>query len=223
MAPSPKDKRKKVITLTAKGEKVEAEFKEIFKEVSATVKAGVTPEEEKTVREVLAKIRANVGGEKVNMMFKTFKALMKSLRSYKKDVAWTWFYVIIETFCEIMVPFFMQFLVDAMKLNSDPSSDWATYFASFQTKYGPLDAEYRPRRIHTSAGSYDVYVYGAIMAGLPSLRRRQASGPAIGPPAQLRALAITSGRICIITSKTIPLITSINFRLLRSSPVSRRM
>jgi DNA-binding MarR family transcriptional regulator len=64
MAPSPKDKRKKVITLTAKGEKVEAEFKEIFKEVSATVKAGITPEEEKTVREVLAKIRANVGGEK---------------------------------------------------------------------------------------------------------------------------------------------------------------
>jgi MarR family transcriptional repressor of mepA len=64
MAPAPKDKRKKIITLTAKGEKVEAEFKAIFKEVSATVKAGVTPEEERTVRAVLAKIRANVGGEK---------------------------------------------------------------------------------------------------------------------------------------------------------------
>ena len=64
MVPSPEDKRKKIITLTAKGEKVEAEFKEIFKEISATVKTGVTPEEEKTVREVLAKIRANVGGEK---------------------------------------------------------------------------------------------------------------------------------------------------------------
>jgi ATP-binding cassette subfamily B multidrug efflux pump len=98
-------------------------------------------------------------------MIKTFKALMKSLRGYKKDVIWTWFYVIIETFCEIMVPFFMQFLVDAMKLNSDPSSDWATYFASFQTKYGPL-MQNIVQGIHTSAGSYDVYVYGAIMAGI---------------------------------------------------------
>jgi ABC-type multidrug transport system fused ATPase/permease subunit len=98
-------------------------------------------------------------------MIKTFKALMKSLRGYKKDVIWTWFYVIIETFCEIMVPFFMQFLVDAMKLNSDPSSDWATYFASFQTKYGPL-MQNIVQGIHTSAGNYDVYVYGAIMAGI---------------------------------------------------------
>jgi hypothetical protein len=50
-----------------------------------------------------------------------------------------------------MVPFFMQFLVDAMKLNSDPSSDWATYFASFQTKYGPL-MQNIVQGIHTSAG-----------------------------------------------------------------------
>jgi DNA-binding MarR family transcriptional regulator len=64
MVASPEDKRKKIITLTAKGEKVEAEFKEIFKEISARVKAGVTPEEEATVRSVLAKIRANLSEEK---------------------------------------------------------------------------------------------------------------------------------------------------------------
>jgi MarR family transcriptional repressor of mepA len=64
MAPSKEDKRKKVITLTEKGEKVEAEFKAIFTGISAQVKKGVTPEEEKTVREVLAKIRANVEEEK---------------------------------------------------------------------------------------------------------------------------------------------------------------
>jgi ATP-binding cassette subfamily B multidrug efflux pump len=98
-------------------------------------------------------------------MIKTFKALMKSLRNYKKDVGWTWFFVIIETFCEILVPFFMQFLVDAMKLNSDPTSDWGTYFASFQTKYGPL-MQSMVQGIHNAAGSYDVYVYGAIMAGI---------------------------------------------------------
>src|SRR5574344_954958 len=64
MVAAPEDKRKKIITLTAKGEKVEAEFKEIFKEISARVKAGVTPEEEATVRSVLAKIRANLSEEK---------------------------------------------------------------------------------------------------------------------------------------------------------------
>jgi DNA-binding MarR family transcriptional regulator len=63
MSPSKTDKRKKVITLTAKGEQVEAEFNEIFKEISARVKKGITPEEEATVRGILAKIRANVGGE----------------------------------------------------------------------------------------------------------------------------------------------------------------
>jgi len=60
MAPSKEDKRKKVITLTEKGEKVEMEFKTIFRAISAQVKKGIGPEEEKTVREILAKIRANV-------------------------------------------------------------------------------------------------------------------------------------------------------------------
>jgi DNA-binding MarR family transcriptional regulator len=63
MAPSSQDKRKKIIELTVKGEQVEAEFKEIFIEISAQVKKGITPEEEKTIREVLVKIRQNVGGE----------------------------------------------------------------------------------------------------------------------------------------------------------------
>jgi len=60
MAPSKEDKRKKIITLTEKGEKVEMEFKTIFRAISAQVKKGIGPEEEKTVREILAKIRANV-------------------------------------------------------------------------------------------------------------------------------------------------------------------
>lgn len=64
MIPSKEDKRKKVITLTDKGEKVEMEFKTIFGAISAQVKKGISPEEDKTVREVLAKIRANVEEEK---------------------------------------------------------------------------------------------------------------------------------------------------------------
>lgn len=63
MDPPKEDKRKKVITLTAKGERVEMEFKEIFKEITAQVKKGISLEEEATIRAVLAKIRANVGEE----------------------------------------------------------------------------------------------------------------------------------------------------------------
>ena len=71
-------------------------------------------------------------------MFKTYAYLMKSLRGYKKDVILTWLFVIVETFCEILVPFFMQFLIDAMKLNFDSTTDWSSYFATFSQKYGPL-------------------------------------------------------------------------------------
>ena len=39
------------------------EFKEIFKEITAQVKKGISLEEEATIRAVLAKIRANVGEE----------------------------------------------------------------------------------------------------------------------------------------------------------------
>jgi len=98
-------------------------------------------------------------------MLKTFRDLMRSLRNYKKDVVLTWIFVGIETFCEICVPFFMQFLVDAMKLSVDPSYTWDAYFQSFQTKYGPL-MQSIVQGIHISAGANDVYVYGAIMAGI---------------------------------------------------------
>jgi ATP-binding cassette subfamily B multidrug efflux pump len=98
-------------------------------------------------------------------MLKTFRDLMHSLRNYKKDVTLTWIFVAIETFCEICVPFFMQFLVDAMKLSVDPSYTWDAYFQSFQSKYGPL-MQSIVQGIHTSAGANDVYVYGAIMAGI---------------------------------------------------------
>jgi DNA-binding MarR family transcriptional regulator len=63
MVPSKKDQRKKVISLTAKGEEIHQEFRDAFVGITATVKKGITPEEEKTLREILAKIRANVGGE----------------------------------------------------------------------------------------------------------------------------------------------------------------
>jgi MarR family transcriptional regulator, organic hydroperoxide resistance regulator len=63
MLPTKGDKRKKVIRLTAKGEKVEAEFKEIFTGISARVKAGITPEEEAMLRNILKKIRENVSEE----------------------------------------------------------------------------------------------------------------------------------------------------------------
>lgn len=61
MVPSPADKRKKIIALTPRGVAVENEFKAIFTEITQQVKKGVTPEEEATLRSVLAKIRANVG------------------------------------------------------------------------------------------------------------------------------------------------------------------
>jgi len=98
-------------------------------------------------------------------MFKTYGYLMRSLRGYKKDVILTWAFVIIETFCEILVPFFMQFLIDSMKLTFDTSTDWSSYFATFSQKYGPL-MQGIVSGIHSSAGSYDVYVYGGIMIGI---------------------------------------------------------
>lgn len=60
MESSSKDKRKKIITLTPKGVEMENEFKEIFKEISLTVKKGITEEEEKEVRAILKKIQANI-------------------------------------------------------------------------------------------------------------------------------------------------------------------
>lgn len=64
MVPSAGDKRKKIITLTEKGEELEREFKALFVEIGAKIKEDITPEEEKTIRAVLAKIRQNVSGEK---------------------------------------------------------------------------------------------------------------------------------------------------------------
>jgi DNA-binding MarR family transcriptional regulator len=60
--PSPSDKRKKIIVLTPLGQKVQKEFREIFKGITAQVKRGISPEEEENVREILKKIQANVGG-----------------------------------------------------------------------------------------------------------------------------------------------------------------
>jgi DNA-binding MarR family transcriptional regulator len=60
MKPSSSDKRKKTITLTPKGVEMENQFKEIFKEISATVKKGITPNEEKEIRLILKKIQANI-------------------------------------------------------------------------------------------------------------------------------------------------------------------
>jgi DNA-binding MarR family transcriptional regulator len=60
MEPSLSDQRKKTITLTPKGVEMQSEFKEIFKEITATVKKGITPEEEKEIRLVLKKIQTNI-------------------------------------------------------------------------------------------------------------------------------------------------------------------
>ena len=57
---SPKDKRKKIITLTPIGMEMENEFKEIFKEISLTVKKGISEEEENEIRAILKKIQANI-------------------------------------------------------------------------------------------------------------------------------------------------------------------
>jgi Transcriptional regulators len=63
MSPSPIDNRKKVIILTPKGIEVENEFKEIFKEISAQVRKGITSEDEANVKRILKAIRANVTTE----------------------------------------------------------------------------------------------------------------------------------------------------------------
>jgi MarR family transcriptional regulator, repressor for mepA len=61
MTPSKEDKRKKVIALTDKGMAVEAEFKEIFKDISAKVEKGISQEEIQNFRQVLKKMRDNIG------------------------------------------------------------------------------------------------------------------------------------------------------------------
>jgi DNA-binding MarR family transcriptional regulator len=62
--PSKNDRRKKVITLTAKGQNVNAEFKDIFRGITCQIKKGMTPEDEATIRRVLSLIRFNLSGEK---------------------------------------------------------------------------------------------------------------------------------------------------------------
>jgi ATP-binding cassette subfamily B multidrug efflux pump len=85
-------------------------------------------------------------------MFKTYNYLFKSLRGYKKDVVLTWLFVTLETLGEILIPFLMQFMVDAMN---------GVYDA---TKYGVAVRAF-VNWIHLlGGGSTDVYWYGLWMA-----------------------------------------------------------
>ena len=47
---------------------------------------------------------------------KTIKTLLKYLNGYKKDSVLTWIFVLIETGMEVMVAFFMQYLIDDVKI-----------------------------------------------------------------------------------------------------------
>ena len=56
----PNDKRIKAITLTLKGIEMENEFKDIFKDITLTVRKGISEEDEKTIRRILKTIQTNV-------------------------------------------------------------------------------------------------------------------------------------------------------------------
>ena len=91
-------------------------------------------------------------------MFKTYAYLMKSLKGYKKDTAWTWFFVVFETFCEILVPFFMQFLIDSINKIGDISAP------SSADKYGGIIKSFVTWVDSFAGVTYSPYVYGAFMA-----------------------------------------------------------
>lgn len=58
------DKRKKIISLTPKGQEIEREFDEIFKEINQNIESGLDEKEIETLRSLLMRIRENVSMEK---------------------------------------------------------------------------------------------------------------------------------------------------------------
>jgi uncharacterized membrane protein len=151
-------------------------------------------------------------------MIKTIHYLMKSLRGYRKDVYLTWLFVALETLCEILIPFFMQFMVDSIHMTIDST------FTIDPSKYGNAII-WVAQTVHGwGGGTYDPYIYGALMAVMALLAAAAGVGAGYwAASAQRQALAKTFATICIIIFRIFPLITSINFRLLRSSPDSRPM
>ncbi|MCR4561726.1 MAG: ABC transporter ATP-binding protein/permease [Bacilli bacterium] len=94
-------------------------------------------------------------------MIATFKYLLKSLREYKKDVALTWLFVLLETFCEILVPFLMQFLVQSIQIVSGVAD------ASSLRTFGPLVQWFVDAINQTGVAS--PFIYGGIMAVMAAL------------------------------------------------------
>jgi DNA-binding MarR family transcriptional regulator len=60
MEPLEDDKRNKVITLTEKGEKVHAEFDELFLSINKRIEEGLKEEDKKEMRKLMKKIRDNL-------------------------------------------------------------------------------------------------------------------------------------------------------------------
>jgi ATP-binding cassette, subfamily B, multidrug efflux pump len=96
-------------------------------------------------------------------MIKTIHYLMKSLRGYRKDVYLTWVFVILETLFEILIPFFMQFMVDSIHMTIDST------FSVDPSKYGNAII-WVFETVHSwGGGTYDPYIYGALMAAMALL------------------------------------------------------
>ena len=55
--------------------------------------------------------------EKKRSLISIFKVLFSHLKQYKKDTFLTWLFVFLESVCEILVAFLMQYIVDGIEEN----------------------------------------------------------------------------------------------------------
>ena len=62
---------------------------------------------------------------------KTYKQLLKYIHGYWKDTILTWVSVFVEVICEVLVVFFMQYLIDAVKgISSNESLKWIYIYSA---------------------------------------------------------------------------------------------
>ncbi len=92
-------------------------------------------------------------------MIKTIRFLLKYLRGYRKYLVLTWLFVALEAFSDIVIPFFMQFMIDAINAFNTPG-----YISVSGSKYGALVAWVIGLVHQQGGGTYDAFIYGAIMA-----------------------------------------------------------
>ena len=72
------------------------------------------PDNERLLKAVEAKNEAEI---KASKNLHVFRSLLKHLRGFWPEVIWTWAFVILEVVCEVLIPFFSEYLVNAIHVD----------------------------------------------------------------------------------------------------------